>query len=43
MDKGLAEFIDVLAGLFTDTIPQILGGAVEIITLVFRLAIALLA
>jgi hypothetical protein len=43
MDKGLNEFVDVLGGVFTDTIPQILGGVVDLITLVFRLFFALLA
>jgi hypothetical protein len=43
MDKGLTEFVDVLAGVFTDTLPQILGGAVDLLTLVFRLFFALLA
>ncbi|MFM1918419.1 MAG: hypothetical protein RLZZ303_53 [Candidatus Hydrogenedentota bacterium] len=43
MDKGLTEFIDVLAGVFTDTLPQILGGLVEVVTLPFRLFFALLA
>ncbi len=43
MDKGLTEFIDVLAGVFTDTLPQIVGGLFEVVTLPFRLIFALLA
>jgi hypothetical protein len=43
MNKGLQELFDTLAGAFSDTIPQILGGVIELITLPFRLIIALLA
>ena len=43
MDKGIQELFNTLGGAFSDTLPQILGGAIELLTLPFRLVLALLA
>lgn len=43
MDKGLQEFLNVFAGVFTDTLPNLLDVAFDIITLIPRLILGLLA
>lgn len=42
MDKGLQEVFNVIGGLFSDTVPQILTGVIELLTFPLRLVGALL-